>query len=320
MIAMLLIAAAAAPTPDAQRTPPAHPFAVSAQADKGEVTLGEPFVVTIRLEHPALDVYALPEPLVVDPLALRGAPAVARQSHGERAETTFTLPLAALKSLDPRLPALALRVDGPEGVRQLTVPETPIRLRSLVAEERAPSAERAHHGPKPPVPVLVRSFLWAWLLGGLLLLAAALLALRELRRRRARRPLPIPPPPTPEEEAMARLVALKQRRPWDRGLGRAAVFELSEIVRAYLGRRLRFDALDFTTEELLAELHRRRLLGLDLPELSDELSWQDLVKFAKAEPGAEECERAIDRAASLVDRTRAVVEMPEPQAAAGGAR
>ena len=67
-------------------------------------------------------------------------------------------------------------------------------------------------------------------------------------------------------------------------------------------------------------MHRRRLLGLDLPELSGELSWQDLVKFAKAEPGAEECERAIDRAASLVDRTRAVVEMPERRAAAGGAR
>ena len=55
------------------------------------------------------------------------------------------------------------------------------------------------------------------------------------------------------------------------------------------------------------------------PELSGELSWQDLVKFAKAEPGAEDCERAIDRAASLVDRTRAVVEMPERRAAAGGA-
>ena len=118
---------------------------------------------------------------------------------------------------------------------------------------------------------------------------------------------------------MARLLALKQRRPWDRGQGRAAVFELSEIVRAYLGRRLSFDALDLTSEELLATLHRRRILGLDLQELSDELSWQDLVKFAKAEPSAEECERAIDRAASLVDRTRAIVELPPRRAVAGEA-
>lgn len=315
MIALLLAATA---TVAAQPTPEAHPFALSTTPDTDRVTLGEPFSVAIRVEHPALDVYALPEPLAVDPLALRGAAAVARTTHGDRAETTFTLPLVDLKSLEPRLPALALRVDGPDGVRQVAVPELPMRLRSLVAEERAVNPERAHHGPKPPVPVLVRSFLWAWLLGGLLLVVAAALVAREVRRRRALRPALVAPPPTPEEEAMARLVALKQRRPWDRGQGRAAVFELSEIVRAYLGRRLSFDALDLTSEELLATLHRRRILGLDLQELSDELSWQDLVKFAKAEPSAEECERAIDRAASLVDRTRAIVELP-PRRAAGEA-
>jgi hypothetical protein len=320
VIALLLAAAAAAPpAADAQPRPAAHPFALSARPDKDEVTLGEPFTITIRVEHPTLDVYALPEPLPTEPLALRGAPTAARATKGDRAETTFTLPLVVLRSLEPHLRAIALLVDGPEGARQLTVPETPIRLRSLVAEERAPSPEQAHHGPKPPVPVTVRSFLWAWVLGGLFLSVAGILALRELRRRRARRPAPPVPPPTPEDEAMARLLALKQRRPWDRGLGRTAVFELSEIVRAYLGRRLLFDALDLTTEELLAELRRRRLLGLDLLELSDELSWQDLVKFARAEPSADDCERAIDRAASLVDRTCALVEMPVRAALAGGA-
>ena len=321
MIALLLAAAAAAPTPAAEASPrpPAHPFAFSAQPDKDAVTLGEPFTVTLRIEHPALDTYALPEPLPVEPLALRGAPAVARGTKGDRAETTFSIPLVVLKSLEPRLPGLTLLVDGPDGPRQLAVPETPIRLRSLVAEERAPTAEQAHHGPKPPVPVLVRSFLWAWLLGALLLAVAGVFAAREVRRRQRMRPVPAAPPPTAEEEAMARLLALKQRRPWDRGQGRAAVFELSEIVRAYLGRRLRFDALDLTSEELLADLRARRILGLDLLELSGELSWQDLVKFARAEPSADDCERAIDRAASLVDRTRAVVEMPL-RAVAGGAR
>ncbi len=300
MIALLLAAAAA------------HPGSLSVRLDRDQVTLGEPFIVTLRVEHPALDVYALPDPLSVEPLELRGAPGVSRAAHGERAETTFTLPLVNLKSVDPRLPAVVLRVDGPDGPRELVVPETPVKLRSLVAEERAPTPEQAHHGPKPPVPVVVRSWLWAGLLAGALLLTAALLAAREARLRRARRLVPVPPPPTPEEEAMSRLLALKQRRPWERGLGRAAVFELSEIVRTYLGRRLEFEALDLTTEELLAELRRRRVLGLDLAELSAELSWQDLVKFARAEPGPHECERAIDRAASLVDRTRSITSAAAP--------
>jgi hypothetical protein len=302
--AILLLAAMLAEVAPAATRPAAHPFSVSVNVDKSEVTLGEPFVVTVRIEHPTLDVYALPEPLEVEPLALRGAPSVSRTANGERAETIFEVPLVDLKSLEPRLPPLRLRVDGPEGARELEVPATAIRFRSLVAEEHAPDAAHAHHGPKPPVPVMVRSFLWAWLLGAALLVVAAVLAIREVRRRRALRPAPAVPPPSAEEEAMARLVALKQRRPWDRGLGRAAVFELSEILRAYLGRRLSFEALDLTTEELLFELNARRPSALDLTELSRDLSWQDLVKFAKAEPTAQECESAIDRAASLVDRTR----------------
>jgi hypothetical protein len=297
---------ARAPATAQSATPPAkaHPFTVTVKVDKDELTLGEPFAVTVRVEHPALDVYALPEPLPVEPLTLRGAPSVSRATKGDRAETTFELPLVNVKTLQPRLPPLRLRVDGPEGDRELEVPETAIHVRSLVAEEHAADPEHAHHGPKPPVPVLVRSYLWAWIAGAAALLAAAFLVFREIRRRRALRPAPAPPLPSPEEEAMARLVALKQRRPWDRGLGRTAVFELSEILRAYLGRRLQFGALDLTTEELLAELRARKPFALDLADFSRDLSWQDLVKFAKAEPTPHECEAAIDRAASLIDRTR----------------
>ena len=51
-------------------------------------------------------------------------------------------------------------------------------------------------------------------------------------------------------------------------------------------------------------MRARRPSAVDLADLSRDLAWQDLVKFAKAEPTPHECEAAIDRAASLVDRTR----------------
>ncbi|HWE25964.1 MAG TPA: hypothetical protein VG496_18655, partial [Myxococcales bacterium] len=175
MIAALIVAVAAAAPPEANAAPrAARPFTLTVKVDKDEVSLGEPFVVTMRVEHAPLDVYALSEPLAVEPLSLRGAPSVSRTAKGDRAETTFELPLVNVKTLDPRLPAVKLRVDGPEGPRELEVPETPIRLRSLVAEEHAPDAEHAHHGPKPPVPVMVRSFLWVWVAGAAALLIAAL--------------------------------------------------------------------------------------------------------------------------------------------------
>jgi hypothetical protein len=57
-------------------------------------------------------------------------------------------------------------------------------------------------------------------------------------------------------------------------------------------------------------LHRRRLMGLDLAELTEEVRWEDLVKFAKVEPTAAECLRAISRAESIVHHTRPLRSAP----------
>jgi len=282
----------------------AKPIHVDAQVDKTRIALGDPFTLVISIEHPSLDTYALPESLPVAPLTLRGPPQVSRAKAGDHARTTFTIPLTDYRTLEPQIPALTFAVDGPDGPREFSLPTQPLELRSLVAEEHAPTVERAHHGPKQPVPVVVRSFLWAWIAGGLVFAAAGLYAWSRYRKHREALLAAPPPPPTPEEEAMGRLSSLKRRAPWDRGLARPAVFELSEIVRDYLGKRLEFPALDLTTDEVVDELKRRRILGLDLASLRDDFAWQDLVKFAKAEPAPEDCVRAIDRAASLVDRAR----------------
>ena len=107
-----------------------------------------------------------------------------------------------------------------------------------------------------------------------------------------------------DELALQRLADLRAQAPWKRGEGRAAIFALSEIVRAYLGERLQFGALDLTGEEFLSQLHRRRLLGLDLAELTEEIRWEELVKFAKLEPTEEECLRALARSESMIRHTR----------------
>jgi hypothetical protein len=38
--------------------------------------------------------------------------------------------------------------------------------------------------------------------------------------------------------------------------------------------------------------------------------WEDLVKFAKLEPSAEECLRGLDRAESLIRHTRPLRAIP----------
>ena len=300
MIAALALAAAAA-------LQEASPLALDLRIAPEEVTLGEHIAVRIAVEHDARDVYALPgfdpAPLAVPP----GAPQP--RSHREelgngKARTVFELTLADYGTLEPRVPDLLLAVSGPDGPRQLQVRGRPLKFRSLVQEEGQASPERAHHGPKPPVAVMVRSFLWVWLLGGLAL-AVALLVLRRRLAGLWRRPeRDTPAEPFFDDLALERLRELRTEAPWTRGRDRAAIFALSEIVRAYLGARLQFNALDLTSEEFVAELHRRRLIGLDLAALIEEVRWEDLVKFAKLEPTAEECLRGIDIAESLIRHTR----------------
>ncbi len=314
MIALLLALLAQA----GAALPEASPLAIDVQVTPEEVTLGEHVQVRIAIDHDARDVYALP---AFDPAPLavpQGAPPtrVRREEIEGHARTTFELVLADYGTLEPRLPDLTFHVTGPQGERVLNLRGRPLKFRSLVKEENAPSAAAGHHGPKPPVPVLVRSLLWLWLLLGLAAVVAAFLVVRHLRRRKALAPAAAAPPIEPDDAALNDLAALKAEAPWKRGEGRPAIFRLSEIVRAYLGARLQFNALDLTSEEFLTELRRRRLLGLDLAELEAEVRWEDLVKFAKVEPTTEECLRGIERAELMVRHTRVIRAVPAQGAAA----
>jgi hypothetical protein len=297
MMALLLAAAAALPE--------ATPLALDVKVAPEKITLGEHVLVEISVEHDAREVYSLPS---LDPAPLSvpaGAPPrVRREEASGHARTVISLVLADYLTLEPRLPDLLLHVTGPDGERSLTVRGRPLKFRSLVEEEAQGAPDRAHHGPKPPMPVMVRSFLWLWLLLGLTAAVAAFIVARRLLARRRHLEESPEPAVEPDEEALGHLAGLRQDAPWKRGQGRAAIFRLSEIVRGYLGWRLHFDALDMTSEEFLEVLGRRRLMGLDPAELTEEVRWEDLVKFAKLEPTEEECLRGIARAESLVRHTR----------------
>ncbi len=291
--------------------PEAHPLHLRTEAQPAsEITLGEPVTWTIAIDHDARDTYSLPEKLDPAPLALVGAPTSERKDIAGLTTTTIRVTFADYQSLEPHIPDLVLRIEGPAGERTLTVPGRPLEFHSLIKSEGQGSEEHAHHGPKPPVPVMVRSVLWLWLLLGIAAtVLGAVLLQRWIAKRRKDEAASKPALPA-DEEALLRLAALKTQPP-----GRAAIFSLSEIVRAYLGRRLDLNALDLTSDELLVKLHLRRLPGLDLRAFEEDVRWQDLVKFAKVEPLPEEFASSITQAEELVRRTRPFPRPAETRAA-----
>lgn len=302
--------------------PEAHPLSLHETLDRAEVTLGQPFTLTVEIIHDPADTYALPadlaEQIAHGSLELRGEPHVARSTlpptdaDGQpstmagKARTTVTVPLTDVASMKPSVPALELAVQGPQGARKLTLHEQSLAVESLVAKEGAPNDEHAHHGPKPPEPIHVRSYLWLWLLLALAAIALAVYFWRKRRKQAAEKVEPPPPPETAENEALRRLRELRNRAPWiDAGGGRATIFELSEIVRVYLGKRLAFNAIDLTSDELVRALREREHPGFDLERFAERLQWEDLVKFAKLEPTPGECVAALDSAGELVEQARA---------------
>jgi hypothetical protein len=79
---------------------------------------------------------------------------------------------------------------------------------------------------------------------------------------------------------------------------------LSEIVKRFLAGRYRFDALDRTTQEVLADLSRS---GADPPLRSGAallLGACDLVKFAKHRPAPAEIDETVGSARALIETGR----------------
>ncbi|NIQ00139.1 MAG: hypothetical protein GWO19_06305, partial [Nitrospinaceae bacterium] len=159
--------------------------------------------------------------------------------------------------------------------------EVPLEVQSVLRLQGEPTDVR---GIKPIEPVGGDG--WRYLLWTLAALAAAAggVWLWKNRRRGAVLSSEPPPPPAPHERALRDLETLQSRRLMTQGQIREHYFLLSEIFRRYLGDRYGFPALDWTREEIVAQLERVTPLSPDLRQrVGDILQRTDQVKFARAQ-------------------------------------
>ena len=170
-------------------------------------------------------------------------------------------------------------------------------------------------GLAPPVSVWQRDWLLLYLLVGVgaagLVVLVTLVVSRRLRARRAA--LRPPAPPTPPH-----VVALRRLRELDVEVYIAderykeLYLQLSEIVRAYVGGRWGFEALEMTTTEIRQALLDASVEATVRERLDATLVDWDLVKFAKVRPGGDGARAAAAAAETFVRET-----MVQPVASAG---
>jgi hypothetical protein len=297
---------------------PADAPTVTARVDKVEARVGDALHLSITAVSPITTPVILPENIDLSPFSELERRLEEKDLGDGKMRREFVLTVAAYQPGALEIPAVEVTYFGKGGeVSSARTPPIPVTIVSLIANEPEPKLKEN----AGPVPVIQRDYLYAYIAGSLatagLGAALALFIRRRLRARAAHRPAP--PPRPAHEVALERLDRLGASLASSEDL-RPFTFELSEIIRAYLGARFAFDSLELTTEELVLRLRRRgpmkEMRGFVLGEVEGWLAGCDLVKFAKVSPSMAEARGALETGIRIVESSR---PRPEPPVTIPGA-
>ena len=265
---------------------------VGVELSHDTVTVGTPFVVSVRVRAPLGAQIAFPAGPdtsgVVQPLDPR---AVMATGDTAAVDQTARYRLAAWDVGPQQIALGAVEVRAGAEVRRIVLDPLTVEVASVLP---ADSTERV---PKAARPIYTFGKPW-WLPWLLALLAAAIVGLLLwwwLRRRRRPQPVAVLDPLAEAERRFAQIDELHLVDAGERGRHVALSVE---VVREYLARRLPAAAASLTSRELLHAIGRDRRVPAD--RLSALLHEADLVKFARRPVTA-------DRARELGQESRAIV-------------
>lgn len=163
---------------------------------------------------------------------------------------------------------------------------------------------------KPPVDLPADYFLWAVLLGILILLGIAFLVWFLIRQSKQPKKILIPAKPS-WDVALERLNALRLQNLPQKNQTKEFYSQLSDIIRRYMEDRFSVRAPEMTTQEFLWSLNDVCSQGEGLRDshkilLKDFLNSCDMVKFAKRGSTLNEMDESFRFALKLVEETKII--------------
>ncbi len=292
------------------------PTELRALVQPEHVKLGEPFSLTIVVTHAPDQRFELAVPSDLGDFEALGQERK-RVDGPQSSTTTLTLELSAFKLGQLDTPALTLEVVSPDGQATLPAPRAAVTVDSTLPPD-AQDKGADLYDVRPPEEVPIRSWRLLYALAGLLALGALAWLVRRYLARPKVLAAPVLPPPEPlHVRAMKALDALAAENLPAKGELKPYYFRLSEIVRAYLGERYGFEALESTTPELLSALRSRTTPGLPMEELATFAQASDFIRYAKALPTVDDCKRHLELAYRIVHATQAAAPQPAPPPTGG---
>ncbi|HKR05245.1 MAG TPA: hypothetical protein VJY62_11490 [Bacteroidia bacterium] len=147
---------------------------------------------------------------------------------------------------------------------------------------------------------------------GVLILAAAVIVAILLYKKYKKKPVTrvYEKPKRPAHEiAIEELNKLREEKLWQKGDFKYYHTRLTDIIRLYLWHRYDVNAMEMTTDEILANHPIKQLNGESFSKLKYMLELADFVKFAKVIPVANENEQSLSNAFEFVNGTKLVVSL-----------
>lgn len=307
-------------------TPAAHAQQVRAYVSVDSVRVGDRFSLTVVAEHAFVENPIFPESQAgaeffgdLEVLAIQqaGSRLASDGVAGSRIDSlvyevaTFALDTAFV----PSIPVFFV-VDADTSFYASYPIEIPVI--SLVPADADGIRDLAPIADFPVNP-------WPWILGILALLGLIAGLYYLWKRRRESLPQTVTHVPVPKispiEEAISRLRTLeKEADLQDLAQIKPFYVELTEILRVYMSRRLRINAMESTSHELIHDLNRlssgKRITPETVHLSKRVLHVADLVKFADIQPAPEVGHQAFRETRKILDEVEAALRPVEKPPAA----
>ena len=287
---------------------------IEIEIDTLRVTVGDRVTMTVSVEHPAGAHVEWPDSVDLAPfevVEMRETPPAAADGL---TRSTAVLTLAAFELGELEVPSFEVEVVGTDGAREaLATDAYGIEIVSVGVDESGDI--RDIRGPLGIPMSLLRTLLLALL--PVLLIALLYIAARRLRSREdeSAGPALVPLERPAHEIALEALAQLESSQLLEVGQVKEYHIEVSDILRVYVERRFRVDALEMTTREVLVGLERGGVEESFREGLGAFLDQCDMVKFAKVRPGPDQSRQVLELGRRLVQRS---VPSPVPEPAPAG--
>lgn len=152
---------------------------------------------------------------------------------------------------------------------------------------------------------------WGWILLGLILIAAIIVAYCVMTKRVKIQITPPKKPVPPYQLAMESLNRLKEEKLCEKGQEKEYYTQLTGILRIYLEQRFGINAMEMTSSQIITSLYANEETKRPISYMRQVLEIADFVKFAKVRPLPDDNVKSFNSAVEFVEATKPVVQTDE---------